>query len=219
MTIQGDQTMAVGKTPPSITKQLLRATRQQASAFSSSKSEGGKTITWPEMNAMLSAYEADPATVRAADGGPVHFSDEAKEGLIKLLGSKKMDRGARVDFLRAVGAWPEYDPGDEIVAMYAVALRRAADAVRADPTNPEKLAVARMMSTVAADVLKPVAAVATTPLRGSGIRGVTPQRGRALASASSTNDARAAFRATAESNDGLNDSIEALKALNAAIRG
>ena len=204
---------------PSVSQQLLDATRRQAEAFSSAKSDGGQTITWPEMNGMLQAFHADPATIRAADGGPVHFSDEVKKGLVEILGNKKMDRGARVDFLRAVGAWPEHDPGDEIVALYAVALRRAADEVRADPTNPEKIAVARMMSATAAEILQPVAPEASVSLSGTGITATPSVRGRALATASVTASARTAFAASRETTAGLNASIDALKELNSAIQG
>lgn len=210
--------MAIGKQPPSITKQLLSATRQQASAFSASNSQSGKTIDSEEMRAILLPFYSDPATVRAMDGGPTHFSKEAKKGLTDLLGDKKMDRGARTQFLKAVGAWPEHNPDDEIVALYAVALRRAADAVRANPNDAQAVTVARMMSTVASEILQPVAAQANTPLRGSGISGQRANRGAAVF-ASSTATARTAFAASTQDQDGLDASIANLVDLNKALRG
>lgn len=210
--------MAIGKTPPSLTQRLLAAANIQVDAFASAGSQGGKTITWSEMNAIKSAFDADPSTIRAADGGPTHYAKEAQEGLAKMLGSKAMEPAARSMFLRMIGALPEDRPGDEIVALYAVAIRRAAEDLRADPSNPEKIAVARMLSAHAADVLTPVAAVSGADIAGTGIRPQATPRGAAVfASASST--ARSALSASSDTPQGVAASIGALADLNKALNG
>ncbi|MEQ9501586.1 MAG: hypothetical protein RIT81_32245 [Deltaproteobacteria bacterium] len=206
--------MAIGKTP-NTTQQLLAAAKIQVDAFADSGSLGGRQITWQEMNAIKSAFDADPATARAMDGGPTTYAKEAREGLAKLLGGKAMEPAARATFLRMMGALPDTRPGDEIVALYAVAIRRAAEEVRADPSNPEKLAMARMLSAHAAATLTPVAPVAMTTTAGTGIQ-PPPGRGATVFSTASAADA---MRGSSETRQGVTASVEALKDLNAAIQG